>query len=137
MTAAEAEEIRQMAENLMKAYTAFTSTGGQYETDLAALESRTVGQVQELADKIAKWTFLDTYISMGEEGLVIGSHSSSLKMIMSENQLAFVDGGQTVAYFSNQSFFIRNGILTDSVQIGVHKFVNMGGGHTSVLYIKQ
>ena len=126
----EANEIRDMASSVESSLSAFLDDGGQYETDLESLEARTQGLVQALGDQLATYEFLKTYISMGEEGLVIGSHDSTLKVLLSNGQLSFIDGGQTVAYFASQKFYINSGAVVESLQIGYHKIASLDKNNT-------
>lgn len=133
----EANEIRDMANSIESSLSAFLDDGGQYESDLASLEARTQGLVEQLGDQLATYEFLKTYISLGEEGLVIGSHDSTLKVLLSNGQLAFVDGGQTVAYFASQKFYINSGAVVESLQIGYHKITSLDKDNTVIQFIQS
>lgn len=135
-TEEEAAAIREMAESIKNSYEAFVSSGGQYQLDLEALEARSALLVQNLGDQLATFNFLKTYIKLGEEGLVIGADGSSMKMLLSKDKLSFTDGGQVVAYFSNQSFYINRGAIVDSLQVGQHKMVRLNSDHTVFQWVK-
>lgn len=135
-TEEEAAAIREMAESIKNSYEAFVSSGGQYQLDLEALEARSALLVQNLGDQLATYNFLKTYIKLGEEGLVIGADGSSMKMLLSKDKLSFTDGGQVVAYFSNQSFYINRGAIVDSLQVGQHKMVKLNSDHTVFQWVK-
>ena len=135
-TEEEAAAIREMAESIKNSYEAFISSGGQYQLDLEALEARSALLVQNLGDQLATYNFLKTYIKLGEEGLVIGADGSSMKMLLSKDKLSFTDGGQVVAYFSNQSFYINRGAIVDSLQVGQHKMVKLNSDHTVFQWVK-
>lgn len=135
-TEEEAAAIREMAESIKNSYEAFVSSGGQYQLDLEALEARSALLVQNLGDQLATFNFLKTYIKLGEEGLVIGADGSSMKMLLSKDKLSFTDGGQVVAYFSNQSFYINRGAIVDSLQVGQHKMVKLNSDHTVFQWVK-
>ena len=125
-----------MAESIKNSYEAFINSGGQYQLDLEALEARSALLVQNLGDQLATYNFLKTYIKLGEEGLVIGADGSSMKMLLSKDKLSFTDGGQVVAYFSNQSFYINRGAIVDSLQVGQHKMVKLNSDHTVFQWVK-
>ncbi len=119
--------------NFQASYEAFVSDGGTYEQALDALEKRQTGMLTDLADQLATYQFLKTYISLGEEGLVIGSKDSPLKMVLSspdaatgrKPRLSFMDGGKETAYFEGQSFFINKGAVVDSLQVNTHKLTGI------------
>lgn len=136
VTQEEAEGIKELAQSITDSYNAFVSNGGQYQADLESLESRTSALVQQLGDQLATYEFLKTYIKLGEEGIVIGAENSSMKVQLSKDRLSFTDGGQTIAYFSNQSFFINRGAIVDSLQVGQHKMIRLNEEHTIFQYIQ-
>lgn len=135
VTGEEAQEIRDMAEALKNSYEAFISEGGQYQSDLEALDARSALLVQNLGDKLATYNFLDTHIKLGEEGLLIGAKGDPMKMLLSKDKLSFTDGGEVVAYFSKQSFYINRGAIVDSLQVGQHKMVKLNANHTVFQWI--
>lgn len=135
VTGEEAQEIRDMAEALKNSYEAFISEGGQYQSDLEALDARSALLVQNLGDKLATYNFLDTHIKLGEEGLLIGAKGDPMKMLLSKDKLSFTDGGEVVAYFSKQSFYINRGAIVDSLQVGQHKMVKLNANHTIFQWI--
>lgn len=124
-----------MAEALKNSYEAFISEGGQYQSDLEALDARSALLVQNLGDKLATYNFLDTHIKLGEEGLLIGAKGDPMKMLLSKDKLSFTDGGEVVAYFSKQSFYINRGAIVDSLQVGQHKMVKLNANHTIFQWI--
>lgn len=124
------KNLQEQAKSLQDSYKSFTSEGGQYETDLANLESRATNLYLELGDKLLGLAFINTWFKVGEEGLAIGSDNSSVKMLLSNNQLSFVDAGQTVAYFTSQSFYINRGVIALSFQVGSHKITKIDNDYT-------
>lgn len=135
VTEQEAKDIRDLAESLKNSYEAFISEGGQYQSDLEALDARSALLVQNLGDKLATYNFLDTHIKLGEEGLLIGAKGDPMKMLLSKDKLSFTDGGEVVAYFSKQSFYINRGAIVDSLQVGQHKMVKLNANHTVFQWI--
>ena len=135
VTDQEAKDIRDLAESLKNSYEAFVSEGGQYQSDLEALDARSALLVQNLGDKLATYNFLDTHIKLGEEGLLIGAKGDPMKMLLSKDKLSFTDGGEVVAYFSKQSFYINRGAIVDSLQVGQHKIVKLNTNHTIFQWI--
>lgn len=124
------QNLQDQAKELQDSYESFTSSDGQYEIDLANLEARATELYLELGDKLLGLAFINTWFKVGEEGLVIGSDSSSVKMLLSNNQLSFVDAGQTVAYFTSQSFYINRGVIALSFQVGSHKITKIDNDYT-------
>ena len=135
VTAEEAQEIRDIAQGITDSYTAFVDEGGKYQQDLDALEARTVDLVNVLNDKLVAWDFIDTWMSAGEEGLSISSKSSTMKILISNDKITFSDGGQVVAYFTNQEFKINRGAIVDSLQVGSHKLKRIDDNHTIIQWV--
>lgn len=132
----ELSEIELLARKLQESYEAYVDPeNGIAKENLDALYDRMNGFILELQDKIATFDFIHTTIKLGEEGLSIGSSESSLKMLLTNNRLSFMDGGQEVAYFSGQSFYINRGAVVQSLQIGQHKITNLGNGHTVIQWV--
>jgi hypothetical protein len=75
-------------------------------------------------------------MSAGEEGLSISSKTSSMKILISKDKISFSDGGQVVAYFTNQEFKINRGAIVDSLQVGQHKMVRLSNDHTIFQWVQ-
>lgn len=128
----------QSAMNALKSsYEAFVGEGGRYEKELQNATAREQEIVQNLGAKVQQLNFINTYIRESEEGIVIGAKGNPMQMLLSKDSLSFMDGGQTVAYFSNQSFYINRGAVVDSLQVGVHKLTKIDNNHTVIQYIPQ
>lgn len=136
VTKEEAQEIRDIAQGVLDSYNGFVDEGGRYQQDLESLEARSVAMTQKLADKVANWEFIDTWMSAGEEGLSISSKTSSMKILISKDKISFSDGGQVVAYFTNQEFKINRGAIVDSLQVGQHKMVRLSNDHTIFQWVQ-
>ena len=91
--------------------------------------------VQNLGEKVQQLNFINTYIRESEEGIVIGAKGNPMQMLLSKDSLSFMDGGQVVAYFSNQSFYINRGAVVDSLQVGVHKMTRINNEFTVIQYV--
>lgn len=130
-------EMKALFDNLKQSYESFVSEGGTFEKELQSLEGRSAGLVKDLGAQLAKLDFVNTYMSAGEEGLLIGAKNSPMQMLLSKDSLSFMDGGQVVAYFSNQSFYINRGAVVESLQVGVHKLTKIDNYHTVIQYIPQ
>ena len=88
-----------------------------------------------LREKVQQFNFINTYIRESEEGIVIGAKGNPMQMLLSKDSLSFMDGGQVVAYFSNQSFYINRGAVVDSLQVGVHKMTRINNEFTVIQYV--
>lgn len=128
----------QSAMNALKSsYEGFVGEGGRFEKELQNATAREQEIVQNLGAKVQQLNFINTYIRESEEGIVIGAKNNPMQMLLSKDSLSFMDGGQTVAYFSNQSFYINRGAVVDSLQVGVHKLTKIDNYHTVIQYIPQ
>lgn len=63
-------------------------------------------------------TFIDTYMSSSNEGLVIGKNDASSTIKVSSDRISMFSAGKEVMYISQGVININNGIFTASVQIG-------------------
>lgn len=135
LSSSEFETMKEMAEALQESYNQYTDpeTGTAYK-NLQALEKRIEKIIVDLGNEVASFNFIKTYMKMGEEGFIIGQEGAPMKMILTNNRLSFVDGDKEneVAYFSGQSFYINQGAILKSLQIGTHKTTDLGSGSTVI-----
>ena len=134
MDDAEFREFQRVMDNLKSSYERFVGEGGRFEQELQNASQREQAIVQELGAKVNQLNFINTYIRESEEGIVIGAKNSPMQMLLSKDSLSFMDGGQNVAYFSNQSFYINRGAVVESLQVGVHKLTKIDNYHTVIQY---
>mgnify|MGYP005794468947 CR=1 FL=1 len=137
MDDAEFRAFQTVMNNLKSSYDAFVGEGGRYEKELQNASKREQAIIQDFGEKVQQFNFINTYIRESEEGIVIGAKNNPMQMLLSKDSLSFMDGGQTVAYFSNQSFYINRGAVVDSLQVGVHKLTKIDNYHTVIQYIPQ
>ena len=135
MDDAEFRAYKAVMDNLKSSYEAFVGEGGRFEQELQNATAREQAIIQELGAKVNQLNFINTYIRESEEGIVIGAKNNPMQMLLTKDSLAFLDGGQTVAYFSNQSFYINRGAVVESLQVGVHKLTKIDNYHTVIQYI--
>ncbi|HEL2057768.1 TPA: phage tail protein [Streptococcus suis] len=90
----------------------------QSEHDLAEAGRRITVLVQELGGLKELKTFIDTYMSMSNEGLIIGKNDASSTIKVSPNRISMFSAGKEVMYISDGVINIANGIFATSVQIG-------------------
>ncbi|XBG72419.1 hypothetical protein V4S28_09230 [Enterococcus cecorum] len=132
------EEFRKFQKtmnDLKSSYESFVGEGGRYEKELQNAADREQLIVQNLGEKVQQLNFINTYIRESEEGIVIGAKGNPMQMLLSKDSLSFMDGGQVVAYFSNQSFYINRGAVVDSLQVGVHKMTRINNEFTVIQYV--
>ena len=137
MDDAEFREFQSAMNALKSSYEGFVGEGGRYEKELQNASKREQAIIQEFGEKVQQLNFINTYIRESEEGIVIGAKGNPMQMLLSKDSLSFMDGGQTVAYFSNQSFYINRGAVVESLQVGVHKLTKIDNNHTVIQYIPQ
>lgn len=132
--AQELQDLRDMADNLQQSYEGFIGEGGKHEADLQALEARVEGLIFELDEQVAAFDFVKTHMRLGEEGFEIAEEGSTMKMLLNNNTLSFIDGGKEVASFSNQKFIINQGAIVESLQVGSHKMSRLSDKVTVFQY---
>ncbi|WP_253180829.1 phage tail spike protein [Streptococcus suis] len=108
--------------DLEKAYNAFVKANGEAakksEADLIEagrrieLLSTEFGGLKELK------TFIDTYMTSSNEGLIIGKNDASSTIKVSHDRISMFSAGREVMYISQGVIHIDNGIFTASVQVG-------------------
>lgn len=91
------------------------------EQKLITLTSRIAEWVKDWQDKKVQWSFLDTNMDFGEEGLRLGKKGSPTSILISNDRIGFYSGGSEVASMSNGTLTIDNGIFAKSLQIGHYR----------------
>lgn len=82
-----------------------------------AIEER-VKNIEPILTYSQKMQFIDTYITQGNGGMIIGANDSTTKVVVTPNRISFQDGGAEVAYISQSMLHIDNGVFTMSLQLG-------------------
>ena len=80
----------------------------QLNTDIGALKQQ--------------WNFIDTYMSIQNEGLIIGKSDGSAYAKFSDDRISLFSGSSEVMYISQGTLNIANGIFTKTIQIGRFRF---------------
>ncbi|MCO4638366.1 hypothetical protein Si034_01312 [Streptococcus infantarius subsp. infantarius] len=80
----------------------------QLKTDVGALRQQ--------------WDFIDTYMSIQNEGLIIGKSDGSAYAKFSDDRISLFSGSSEVMYISQGTLNIANGIFTKTIQIGRFRF---------------
>lgn len=82
-----------------------------------AIEER-VKDIEPIMEYSQKLQFMDTYITQGNGGMIIGANDSSTKVVVTPDRISFQSGGSEVAYISQRMLHIDNGVFTMSLQLG-------------------
>ena len=61
----------------------------------------------------------DLYISLSGAGIVLGQPGSDFKVLITNTELAFLQGGQKVAYVSNNKLYITDAEVKNTMSLGV------------------
>lgn len=112
-------------EQWKQAYDAYVAQNDADKTEaeqkLITLTSRVAEWVKDWEDKKVQWSFLDTNMDFGEEGLRLGKKGSPTSILISNDRIGFYSGGSEVASMSNGTLTIDNGIFAKSLQIGHYR----------------
>ena len=107
---------------LEKAYYAFVSKNekdsAQSEQDLIEAGRRIELLTTQFGGLKELKTFIDTYMSSSNEGLIIGKNDASSTIKVSSDRISMFSAGEEVMYISQGVIHIDNGIFTKSLQIG-------------------
>lgn len=76
----------------------------------------------DVGDLKRQWTFIDTYMTIQNEGLIIGKSDGSAYAKFSNDRISLFSGGSEVMYISQGVLRIENGIFTKTIQIGRFRF---------------
>ncbi|HER9033805.1 TPA: phage tail protein [Streptococcus pyogenes] len=108
--------------DLEKAYNSFVKANdaskAKAEADLAEAGRRIELLVTQFGSLKELKTFIDTYMSSSNEGLIIGKNDASSTIKVSSDRISMFSTGKEVMYISQGVIHIDNGIFTASVQIG-------------------
>lgn len=108
--------------DLEKAYQSFVKTNAanqaKSEKELAEAGKRIDLMVTEFGGFKELKTFIDTYMTSSNEGLIIGKNDASSTIKVSHDRISMFSAGKEVMYISQGVIHIDNGIFTASVQIG-------------------
>ncbi len=69
-----------------------------------------------------QWDFIDTYMSVQNEGLIIGKSDGSAYAKFANDRISLFSGSSEVMYISQGTLHIENGIFTKTIQIGRFRF---------------
>ncbi|MFA9493189.1 phage tail spike protein [Streptococcus sp. E17BB] len=117
-----AKASMEVLSDLEKAYNAFVKSNGEAkkksEADLIEAGRRIDLLTTQFGGLRELKTFIDTYMTSSNEGLVIGKNDASSTIKVSHDRISMFSAGKEVMYISQGVIHIDNGIFTASVQIG-------------------
>lgn len=110
----------------VKAYQDFVNANNanraQAEKNLADASARVVKLENNLSDMSERWNFIDGYMTLSNEGLVIGKTDNSSSMLFSlSGRISMFSAGNEVMYISQGAIHIENGIFSKTIQIGRYR----------------
>lgn len=118
----QAKASMQAFSELEKAYYAFVAKNekdsAQSEQDLIEASRRIELLTTQFGGLKELKTFIDTYMSSSNEGLIIGKNDASSTIKVSSDRISMFSAGEEVMYISQGVIHIDNGIFTKSLQIG-------------------
>ncbi|RSI51577.1 glucosaminidase domain-containing protein [Streptococcus sanguinis] len=88
------------------------------EAKLVAATQRVAKIENNLGDMAERWSFLNSYMSASNEGLIIGKKDGSSSVRVESDRISFYSAGSEVAYISQGVLKIENGVFTRTLQIG-------------------
>jgi hypothetical protein len=94
------------------------SDGRQKIIEIAKAIEERVKDIEPIMEYSQKLQFIDTYITQGNGGMVIGKNDSTTKVVVTPDRISFQSGGSEVAYISQRMLHIDNGVFTMSLQLG-------------------
>lgn len=92
------------------------------EKNLQEATARILQLKTDVGDLRQQWDFIDTYMSIQNEGLVIGKKDGSTYAKFSDDRISLFSGSSEVMYISQGTLNIANGIFTKTIQIGRFRF---------------
>lgn len=108
--------------DLEKAYNDFvqsnTEAQEKSEADLIEASRRIELLTTEFGGMKELKTFIDTFMSFSNEGMIIGKSDASSTIKVSHDRISMLSAGKEVMYISQGVIHIDNGIFTASIQVG-------------------
>ena len=95
------------------------------EAALLAISERVASIVNDLGETKERWNFIDTYMDVAEEGLVIGKQDGSANIKISNDRISMFSNGDEVMWISQNMLHIANGVFVQTLQIGNFRFESL------------
>lgn len=95
------------------------------EAALLAISERVAAVVNDLGETKERWNFIDTYMDVADEGLVIGKQDGSANIKISNDRISMFSNGDEVMWISQNMLHIANGVFVQTLQIGNFRFESL------------
>ncbi len=117
-------QVGTLAEQTQDNYTWSVTRINQLQEDLETAQEATA----------AKLSYLRTYMSFGEDGLVIGKAGNPFTFRVVNDRLAFFMNNTEVAYLSNNKLYVTQAEILTKMIIGKFAFEPQANGNLSLIY---
>lgn len=118
------EQVGTLAEQTENNYTWAVTRINELQTDLTTATEATEEQLN----------ILRTYMTFGEDGLVIGKTGNPFTFRVVNDRLAFYMNNTEVAYLSNNKLYVTQAEILTKLQIGRFTFEPQTNGNLSLIY---
>ena len=118
------EQVGTLAEQTESNYTWSVTRINQLENDLNAATEATEEQLN----------ILRTYMTFGEDGLIIGKTGNPFTFRVVNDRLAFYMNNTEVAYLSNNKLYVTQAEILSKLIIGKFAFEPQSNGNLSLIY---
>ena len=92
------------------------------ERNLQEASARIIQLKTDVGTLRQQWDFIDTYMTVQNEGLIIGKSDGSAYAKFANDRISLFSGSSEVMYISQGVLRIENGIFTKTIQIGRFRF---------------
>ncbi|QBX24898.1 host specificity protein [Streptococcus phage Javan214] len=108
------------------AYQNYVSNNDKFKGDSEKALQEASARILQLNTDVGalkqQWTFIDTYMTVQNEGLIIGKSDGSAYAKFANDRISLFSGSSEVMYISQGTLHIENGIFTKTIQIGRFRF---------------
>lgn len=95
------------------------------EAALIAISERVAAITNDLGETKERWNFINTYMDVADEGLVIGKQDGSANIKISNDRISMFSNGDEVMWISQNMLHIANGVFVQTLQIGNFRFESL------------
>lgn len=115
---AEAETLAQW----MKSYNEFVEAEDDAklssEKKFQEMSARVDKIVEDYGEAVKRWKFVNGYVDVADEGIKLGREGDTTSILIQNNRISMISGGNTVMWISQGVIHIDNGVFTKTIQIG-------------------
>lgn len=79
----------------------------------------------------AEFTEIHQYIRFVDGNIILGESNNPLTLKIENDQIAFYDSNHKVAYFTNDTLFVNDGVFVNTLRLGCYAFIPRPDGHLS------